>query len=50
MEGLSLIIHSIAGLILKTQYKDDEIFPKPREHSGGNVKVELDLSMPRRPV
>ena len=41
--GRAVITHSIAGLIWKTLRMNQQ-FPEPHEHSGGNVRFELDLS------
>ena len=41
--GKDMVIHLIVGLIKKTFYKISQYFP-PNRSSGGNVKVELDLS------
>ena len=41
--GKDMIIHLIVGLIKKTLYKISQYFP-PYRSSGGDIKVELDLS------
>ena len=41
--GKDMIIHLIAGLIKKTLYEMSQYF-LPYRRSGGNIKVELDLS------
>ena len=40
-----MIILLIIGLIKKTLYKMSQYFPKPHKIFGGNVEVELDLSI-----
>ena len=44
LNGKAMIIHLIAGLIIKILYKLSQCFPKPYVRFGKNVKVELNLS------
>ena len=39
-----MIIHSTAGLIDRKSIRVIQYFPERYERSGGNMKVELDLS------
>ena len=41
--GKDMIIHLIGGFIKKTLHKMSQYF-SPYRKSGGNIKVELDLS------
>ena len=45
LNGKTMVIILIVGLIKKTLYKTSQYFHKPHKTFGENVKVELDLSI-----
>ena len=45
LSGKVMVIHLTVGSIKKMLlYKMSQYFPRPHDPSGGNIKVELDLS------
>ena len=44
LNGKAVMLLLIVEYIKKTLCKMSQYYPKPYEHCGGNVKVELDLS------
>ena len=41
--GKDVIVVLIVGLIKKTSYKNESIFPKPFRSFDGNINVKVDL-------
>ena len=48
LNGKTMVILLIVGLIKKTLYKTSQYFHKPHKTFGENVKVELDFSIHAR--
>ena len=44
LNGKTMILHSMVGLIKKTLYKMRQYIPKPYELFRGDINVKIDLS------